>query len=163
MKPSLYLETTIPSYLAAKPSNNLTNLYRQYLTKNWWDMKRNDFILFTSIYTWQECNRGNSAAAYKRLEVLKDIPQVPTSKEVEALAYEYAKLLAIPDRSIIDAFHLAICVINQIDYLLSWNCTHLGPESFKKIMTYNSNNNLFIPVLITPEAFVEVGGVDNEI
>jgi hypothetical protein len=51
-------------------------------------------------------------------------------------------------------FHLATCVISEIDYLLSWNCTHLGIHTFVKIKDYNEKNGLWTPLLITPESLI---------
>ena len=163
MKPSLYLETTIPSYLTARPSNDLTKLYRQILTKKWWDTKRDDFVLFTSEFTWNECKKGNPEAARLRLDLLESISLIPVTSEANELADVYIDLLSIPKKNEVDAEHLAICVVNQINYLLTWNCTHLGPETFKKVMDYNSKHGFFVPILTTPESFVEVGGLNDEI
>lgn len=162
IKPSLYIESTIPSYLTARPSNNLTNQYRQFLTKKWWDTMHDDFSLYTSDYTIDECKEGHPDAAQRRLEFLKGITRIQTTKDVETLAIKYIKLLSIPDRSKLDAFHLAICVVNQIDYLLSWNCTHLGAFAGTAIAVYNEKNGLFVPILTSPETFIEVGGIDDE-
>jgi len=163
MKPSLYLETTIPSVLTARPTNSLRNSYQQSITREWWDTKRNDFSLFASIYTWRECERGDPEAAKRRLEVLKNISLYPTSKKVEDLSLEYIKLLSIPEKSWVDAFHLATCVVHQIDYLLSWNCTHLGSASSDKVSFYNHQHGLFVPILTTPEIFIKTGGAKDEL
>ena len=163
MKPSLYLETTIPSYLAAKPSNNLTNLYRQIITRKFWDTKRDDFILYTSDYTIDECKDGHPEAAARRLHLLENIPRLAVEAEIDELSGAYMRLLSIPERSVVDSYHLAICVIHQINYILSWNCTHLGADAAVRVASYNEKNGLFVPVLTTPEAFVEVGGINDEI
>ena len=62
----------------------------------------------------------------------------------------------MPEKSIIDCFHLAVCVISEMDYLMSWNCTHLGINTFIKIQKYNAGYDLFTPVLLTPEALLEI-------
>ena len=160
-KPTIYLETTIPSYLAAKPSNNLTNLYRQYLTRKWWDTMQDNFTIYTSIYTWRECSAGDSDAAQRRLDVLGSIQQIPITDEAETLAREYINLLSLQEKNKVDAFHLSICVINQIDYLLSWNCAHLGAASSNIIAIYNHQHGLFAPILATPEIFFDKGGIIN--
>jgi hypothetical protein len=149
--------------LTARPSNDLINLYRQILTKKFWDTKRGDFILFTSDYTWNECKDGDKDAAKRRMDALEGIPLLPTTEDISCLSDVYVELLKIPKKNEVDADHLAICVVNQVNYLLSWNCKHLGPESFKKVAMYNSKHNLYVPVLATPELFVEIGGIDDEI
>jgi hypothetical protein len=163
MRPSLYLETTIPSYLAAKPSNNLTNLYRQIVTRKFWDTKQDSFKIYTSDYTVKECRSGNPEVAKRRLQLLEHFPRLRIEKEVDELSDIYMRLLSIPEKSRIDTFHLAICVSHQINFLLSWNCIHLGAVSGTRIASYNEKNGLFIPVLTTPESFVEIGGIDDEV
>ena len=48
------------------------------------------------------------------------------------------------------------CVNAEIDYLLSWNCTHLGIYTFLKLKEYNEKNGLFTPLLLTPEALMSI-------
>ena len=51
-----------------------------------------------------------------------------TSKEMEYLAREYIKNNAIPDKYSEDAYHIAIAVLNEMDYILSWNFKHIVKE-----------------------------------
>jgi hypothetical protein len=67
------------------------------------------------------------------------------------MALVYQKILKIPDDAKIDCFHLAVCVETKMDYLLSWNCTHLGIPSYEKLLKYNGDSGLPTPFLITPE------------
>ena len=48
MKPKVYLETTIPSYLTARPSRDLVTAAHQQITREWWDTRRHAFDLFVS-------------------------------------------------------------------------------------------------------------------
>jgi hypothetical protein len=73
----------------------------------------------------------------------------------------YFKLLSIKKDVKIDSLHLAVCVVNQIDYLLTWNCKHLGPFTMQKIQIYNDAHGLFVPILTTPEAFFDEGEFDH--
>jgi predicted nucleic acid-binding protein len=74
-----------------------------------------------------------------------------TSEKTEQMAINYQKLLNIPEDAKIDCFHLAVCVETNMDYLLSWNCTHLGIPSYQKLFAYNQKHGLPTPFLITPE------------
>jgi hypothetical protein len=82
------------------------------------------------------------------------LPVLQKSDEIEELAAIYQKLLAIPDRAKADCSQLAACVLAHIDYLLSWNCKHLGPVSYVKVREYNDTRGLWTPVLVTPESLV---------
>jgi hypothetical protein len=103
----------------------------------------------------------NVAGATARLRengwiLWRGITVLPKTAEIEALAAVYQKLLGIPDRAKTNCNHLEVCVLERIDYLLTWNCTHLGVIAQNKIYTYNEKNKLWIPVLLTPEAFHDI-------
>jgi hypothetical protein len=104
----------------------------------------------------EECSWGDSETARKRLAFVAGIPVYPKNAEIEALAAVYQKFLGIPDRAKTDCNHLAVCVLERIDYLLTWNCTHLGAIAQEKIHNYNEKNKLWTPVLLTPEAFHDI-------
>ena len=112
--------------------------------------------MYVSQYVIDECSIGDAEAAARRMDFLKNIPVIPKSERISELASNYQKLLNIPDKSKIDCFHLAICVVAEIDYLLSWNCTHLGIHTYVKIQKYNDKHGLFTPLLLTPEALMEI-------
>jgi hypothetical protein len=153
---SLYIETTIPSLATSKPSRDMIIAGRQAATILFWESERHKYDLYTSQYVIDECLQGDTEAAKRRLEFLESIAIIPKSEHISGLANEYQKLLNIPDKSIIDCFHLAVCVVSEMDYLMSWNCTHLGINTFIKIQKYNESKGLFTPILLTPEALFEI-------
>ena len=111
---------------------------RQATTLFFWENERRKYDLYVSQYVIDECSLGDADAAMRRLEFIKDIPVLPKSEQISELADIYKQLLSIPERAKIDCFHLATCVISEIDYLLSWNCTHLGIHTFIEIQAYNN-------------------------
>ena len=155
MKPSLYLETTILSYLAARTSDRMIIAGKQALTHEFWERERSDFDLFVSDYVYEECEKGDPDVAKRRLTLLNGISILKKTPDVEPLADLYMKLLSIPSKSKIDAQHLAICCVYGIDILLSWNCAHLGIESMQVILKYNNSHGLLTPQMITPDYIVE--------
>jgi len=48
MNPRLYLETTIPSYLVARPSQDVRLLADQQATNEWWKLRRHEYDLFNN-------------------------------------------------------------------------------------------------------------------
>jgi hypothetical protein len=151
---SIYIETTIPSLLAARQSRNMISAAHQVITRNFWENERQNYDLYISQFVLDECAKGDPEAAKRRLEVIAGMRSLPVSKEVIELAPRYKQLLEIPDRANIDAFHLAISVIAEMDYLLSWNFTHMGVVSYGKLLKYNEREGFKTPLLITPEAFM---------
>ncbi len=74
MKPKVYIETSVISYLTARPSRDLVIAGRQEITREWWENRRPDFSLYISPFVIQEASAGDERAAKKRLSELKPIP-----------------------------------------------------------------------------------------
>ncbi|MDR3248465.1 MAG: type II toxin-antitoxin system VapC family toxin [Treponema sp.] len=121
------------------------------MTKLFWENERHNYDQYVSDYVVEECSRGDCTAAQKRLDALAGIKVLQKTAEIETLTGVYQKLLQIPDRARADCSHLAVCVLEHIDYLLTWNCTHLGPVAQAKIQSYNEGHRLWTPALVTPE------------
>jgi len=155
-KTTVYVETTIPSVITARPSMDITNAYYQNITKFFWENERHKYDLFISKYVLEECSQGDVNAAKRRVELIKDIPLLDINEEVERLAKEYFEYLNIPEKAKTDCVHLAVCVIKEIDFLISWNMTHLGNPTFSKIVLYNGNHKLWLPTLVTPDVFMKI-------
>jgi hypothetical protein len=144
------LSPTIPSYAIARPSSNILNTIRKAQTETFWQI-RERFKLWISQDVIDEIGGGDKDAARRRLEFVKGIELLPKPDGLDVLATVYKKLLDIPDRAKQDCSHLAYCVLNRIDYLLSWNCTHLGSVAQGKASIYNDKHGLWMPSLVTPE------------
>jgi predicted nucleic acid-binding protein len=155
MKPRLYLETTIPSYLAGSPSRDLVIAAHQQITREWWD-SRGRFSLFISQVVFQEVNSGDEAAVAKRLRFVQDIPVLQLTEEARTLAQELLKQKALPTQAAVDALHVAVAVVNGMDYLLTWNCTHIANAAIRsKIERVCRSKGYEPPVICTPEELLE--------
>ncbi len=76
MKPRLYLETTIPSYLVARRSRDLRLAADQETTEEWWETRRQNYELFISEAVLDEASDGDPTLAAKRLAVLEGLPRL---------------------------------------------------------------------------------------
>jgi hypothetical protein len=121
------------------------------MTREFWEKERHKYDLYVSQYVIDEIQDGDRDAAQKRLEFVSGITSLPKTVEIDALAAMYQKLLDIPDKAMRDCNHLAVCILERIDYLLTWNCAHLGIPSFLKVREYNNKHGLWVPLLVTPE------------
>jgi predicted nucleic acid-binding protein len=155
-KKALYIESTIPSYATGNPSGDIITAGKQALTKLFWEQQQDSYEVVTSEYTLAECKRGDPEAAKKRLDWLAGIPVLYETEEIVRLAAIYQGLLKIPDKASADCSHLAVCVFNRIDYLVTWNCKHLGFVSYTKAKVYNDAHGLWTPILVTPEALTDI-------
>jgi hypothetical protein len=156
IRKSLYIESTIPSYLKKEDSKNPINYSRQLVTRAFWKTQRHKFRLVTSQAVLDECGEENQKYANERLEYLEGIELLEITEDVKALAALYQPLLDIPDSAKLDCTHLAICVVHKVDYLLSWNFAHLGQVSEKRMRKYNLKHDLWVPELLTPEYIITI-------
>src|SRR5262245_38607175 len=121
MKPRIYLETTVVSYLTAWPSRDLVTAAHQEITREWWQVHRDDFSLFVSQVVVQEASQGDSDAAAQRLASLKDVPILEVTEAAESFATRLLAQIPLPAKAAIDALHISLAVVHNMDYLLTWN------------------------------------------
>jgi len=156
MKPKVYLETTIISYLTARPSRDLITAAHQHITQQWWDTQRTRFDLFVAPPVMQEAQAGDPEAAARRLATLHGIPLLTLSEEATALAQALIAPGPLPPNAVVDALHIAIAAVNGMHYLLTWNCTHIANAAIRSgIEDVCRAHGYEPPVLCTPEELLE--------
>ena len=155
-RPVVYLETTVVSYLAAKPNRDVIIAGHQQSTQEWWDEKRSDFRLVTSQLVVQEAGKGDTQAAQHRLGILKKLELLEITSEATNLAHALIAKEAIPNTSIEDALHVAIAVVNGCQYLLTWNYRHLaGANARERIHALCRSEGYEPAIICTPEELLE--------
>jgi predicted nucleic acid-binding protein len=130
----VYIETSVISYLVARPSQNLLTAAWQDVTHKWWDSRRLQFELFTSELVLAETSRGDPDAAGRRNEKIRNIPDLAVTDSAVALAKKLVDAGALPKEATDDAMHLSVAAVHGIDYLLTWNCRHLDNAEMKPLM-----------------------------
>jgi hypothetical protein len=152
MKPSVYLETTIPSYLTAWRSPDLVMAARQQLTREWWDTRREDFELFVSQLVIDDASAGDPEAATRRLAAIDGIPLLEATEGTEELVEALIQALGLPPTAAADAAHIALTVVNGIHFLLTWNHTHIANATLRATIESTCRANGYeMPVICTPE------------
>ena len=81
VRPKVYIETSIPSYLTARPSNDIRVAANQNATLEWWETRRSSFELCVSEFVIAEVSLGNPEAARKRLEIIAELPELSVTEE----------------------------------------------------------------------------------
>ena len=151
MKARLYLETSVVSYLASRPSRDLIVAAHQALSLEWWDARRRDFDIVASVYVLEECAQGDADAAQRRLALIEDVAIVPVSAQTEALAAALLAGSALPREARLDALHIACAALNGVDYLLTWNCKHIANfERLPAVERICRDNGYEPPRICTP-------------
>jgi hypothetical protein len=115
-KPTVYIETSIVSYLTARRADLLVAAHQQ-LTVVWWDEQRTRYELFTSQVVVAEARAGNPDAAQRRLAVLARLPLLDVTDAAIALATLLLTGQALPAQAAQDALHLAVACVHGMQYL----------------------------------------------
>jgi hypothetical protein len=134
VKPRLYLETTIPSYLTSRSSRDLIIAGHQQLTKDWWETRRHNFDIYISQLVVDEASAGNPAAAQSRLKIIENLPLLDITPEVADLASDLLSSRIIPRKAATDAAHIAIAAVHAMDFLLTWNCVHIANAAISRAL-----------------------------
>jgi predicted nucleic acid-binding protein len=154
-KPKVYVETTILSYLTALPSRDLVLAAHQQLTAEWWQ-SRDRFALFVSEAVLAEARRGDPSAAARRLQAAEGMEILSVTPEAQSIASALLASAALPRKATIDAIHVAMAAVHGMDFLLTWNCTHIANAIMRpRIEEVCEFNGLRAPVICTPEELVE--------
>jgi hypothetical protein len=156
MKLKVYLETTIVSYLTARPSRDLITAAHQQITQQWWQTQRTRFDLFVAPPVIQEAQAGDPDAAARRIAALQGIPLLTLSEEAAGLAQALIEPGPLPANAVVDALHIAIATVNGMHYLLTWNCTHIANAAIRSdIEDVCRARGYEPPVICTPEELLE--------
>jgi|SRR3989304_2867807 len=163
-KATIYLETTIISYLTSRPHRDIIVAAQQELTRQWWEIEKPRYRCYISPYVLEEASAGDKQAAEKRIQTLQDIEVLPLFPEIESLAEKIGFALNIPMITRMDAFHFACAIYHKLDYLLTWNCSHLanGPR-LKQLALFLQKESLWQPLVYTPHEMIEPQEEDNHV
>lgn len=147
---SVYIETTIISYLVAYPGRDLIVSAHQQITKEWWGVAQERFKLYISEAVLEEISLGDPIAAVRRQEIVQGLPVLELNKNVRKLVRNYEKNLGLPSKAKADLLHIAFAVEYEMDYLLTWNCSHIANgEVIRRLMTTNQRLKKSSPLILT--------------
>ena len=152
MKPRVYLETSVISYLTARPCRDLVVTAHQQLTREWWERRRSNFEVFVSRAVIQEAAAGDPQAAALRLNEIANLPKLALTAEALALADGLLERHALPPQSGTDALHIALATAHGMDFLITWNCRHIANgEAQQAIASVCGLHGYAAPTICTPE------------
>lgn len=156
MKAKVFLETSVISYLTALPSRDIVHAAHQQLTREWWE-ERGRFDLYVSQAVLGEARRGNASAAARRLAAVQGLPVLAVTEEASKLAELFLSVNALPSKAALDAIHIAVAVVHGMDYLLTWNCTHIANAKIRGNIDQICRAEGLQPAMIcTPEELMEI-------
>lgn len=157
MKRTVYIETSVISYLTSRPSKDPIKAACRQLTRAWWDSGLVRVSPFISPYVVEEASAGDPAAAAERIEVLRAIPVLPLTPEISELAEFLLLGGGLPAKARLDALHIACAACHNVDVLLTWNCTHIAnPAQLPVMRGLCAARGYRLPELVTPFELMEV-------
>ena len=148
----IYLETSVVSYLTARPSLHIITAAHQLVTTRWWETRRFEFEIWTSELVLEEAGRGDREAAAQRLAVLAELPLLQITSDASKLASAIVQDHLLPDRAFADALHIATASVHSMEYLLTWNCSHIAnAELLPRVTGLVEERGFRMPFVCTPE------------
>ena len=157
MRLTAYIETSVVSYLTARPSRDVVIAAYQEITREWWFPAPDRFNLVASELVVAEAGAGDPDAARIRLEALKTVPLLDATPEAERLAQALVDLGAVPRQAAEDAAHIAIAATNGVDLLVTWNFRHIANAAIRaRIEQACRQMGYEPPVICTPNELLEV-------
>jgi len=151
MSETVYIETSILGYLTARSTKDLILAANIEITKDWWEFRRNTFILYTSEAVLDEVAQGDAEISAQRLEILRDFPLLALNQAVQDLAAQFLARSSLPPKAKVDAIHIAAATIHGMDYLLTWNCKHIAKAQIQgKLAEISLDFGYVLPILCTP-------------
>lgn len=149
---SVYLETTIISYLASRPSRDLLVAAHQQITEEWWRVRSQMFDCYVSQVVIEETSVGDYGQAKKRMEIINTLPVLEATSAAEELTRAILARRIMPSRAVRDAAHIAVAAVNSVDYLLTWNCKHIAnAQLMRKVEKVCIEEGHNMPLICTPE------------
>ncbi len=153
---TVYIESTVVSYYVARRTRDLVAAAHQEITSEWWEKALPSLEPYVSQIVFDEVSRGDVEAAQRRLDAIQGFQVLEMTPQIAILADLYFNALEIPDKARNDSYHLALAAYHGMDYLVSWNCTHITAGRVRAIVeALNDEKGYQTPVICTPEELME--------
>ena len=148
----IYIESTIPSYVVARPARDLVQAARQQLTRDWWDLQRERHELFTSQIVLDEIAAGEREMAQRRLVLMAGLTVLDLTPAAETLAERVLHSGLLPASADGDAAHIALATVHKLDILLTCNCRHIANAAIVgRLRRLAKAHGHTLPEIYTPE------------
>lgn len=157
MKPRVYLETSVISYLVGwLNQRSILVAHNQEFTREWWSRRRGFYQLFSSAVAVNEAKKGDAPLAAERLNFLAETTLLDVNDAAVSLARELIRHGRIPEKANVDALHVAVAAVHGMDYLISWNCTHIvNGNILPQVYSTCRASGFEPPFICTPQELME--------
>ena len=153
---TIYIETTVVSYLVANPSRDSILAAHQQLTRQWWQDERQRYQCVTSSEVWREASLGDAEMGRRRVEALAGLTMLAVEESARGLARAILAEMILPPAAASDAIHAVVASQHGVNILLTWNCRHLAnPHLLGRLRKFMAGHGLVLPEICTP---IELAG-----
>jgi hypothetical protein len=150
--PTVYLDTSVPSYLTARPARDRSIMRMQRISCLWWNAYRSRFNVYVSEVVLEEAANGNEEAAIRRTESISAFTSLDLTEEARSLAELILTETRLPESVRTDAQHAAIAATNDIEVVMTWNSKHLAnPEIIPKVRRACERGGFSCPDICRPD------------
>ncbi|MDE0104659.1 MAG: type II toxin-antitoxin system VapC family toxin [Bryobacterales bacterium] len=164
MKPRVYVETSVVSYLTARLSRDVVVLGKQIVTREWWPDAADRFEPVTSELVLEEASEGDPRAAAERLAVLESTHILDVSDDSRALGRALLRARAMPTEANQDAAHIAVAVVHGVDFLATWKVRHIANPTTALLIKQVCRDAGYDPITIcTPSQLMEASPLTNRL
>jgi len=155
MNEVVYIETSVVSYVVARPSRNFASLLRQQAARLWWEHRRPWCVCYISELVADEAAEGDAEMARQRLALLAGIERLPATEEAGTLAAAFIATGAMPPTSSDDAVHLAIATCAGVEFLVTYDTRHLAnPHILRRLRREAALHGWTLPEVCSPEQLI---------
>jgi hypothetical protein len=152
---TVYLETSFVSACITERGDP-ASLYRRQASLEWWNGPRLRHVLFVSAEVLSELSHPSFMLGAKALELIREIPILPITEQVRTVARTLVSERVMPGPIAGDAVHVAVAIVNELDYVRTWNVRHLAnPNKLDHLREVCRRIGVVAPALLTPEMLWE--------
>ncbi len=155
MKRKIYIESSVVSYYAGRPSRDVVIAGRQQSTQDFWPLLSQDLVPCVSALVIKEAGRGDPEMSRRRLDAIGSFCVLATTPDAEQLAQDLLDGHGIPKEYPEDALHVAVAAVAGVEFIVTWNFSHINnPFTTMMIRQIVENAGYRCPEIVPPEAFL---------
>lgn len=156
MKPLVYIESSVVSYLTSRASADPIKNAWQTVTTQWWNTRLDQVTACISPYVIEEVSAGDPTAAKQRIDIIRGLNLLDTNEEIEALADFLLLGGGLPAKARFDALHIACAAYHGVNVVLTWNFKHIAnPVQLPVMRGLCAARGYRLPELVSPLEMME--------